>query len=125
MSIPFLSDNEPRLGMSPVDGCGALTLSDLTSIKISFITLQILEGSLVWHCRSSGSFVFQLPAIKRGLNLQTSVNKSTPVYYSDCSTLHGFFTSHARQFMAFFFFSTVYDLTRVLYTYANYALKLD
>lgn len=124
MSIPFLSDNEPRLGILPVDGCGALTLSDLTSIKISFIALQIPEGSLVWHCRS-GSFVFQLPTMKRGLNLQKSVNKSTPVYYSDCSTLHGFFISHARQFMTFLFFSRVYDLTRVLYTYANYALKLD
>ena len=111
MSIPFLADNELGLGISPVDGCGALTLSDLTSIKISFIAPQIPED-----CRSSCSSVFQVPAMNRGLNLQTFVNKSTPMYYSDCSTLHRFFTSHARQFMAFFFFSRVYDLTRVLYT---------
>ena len=73
---------------------------------------------------SSSSSVFQLPAIKRELNLQPAVNRSTPVSSSDCSTLHRSFVSHARQFMAFFFFSRVYDLTRVLYTYANYALKL-
>lgn len=77
MSIPFLADNGLRLGISPVDGCGALTLSDLTSIKISFIAPQIPED-----CRSSGSSVFQVPAMKRGLNFQTFVNKSTPMYYT-------------------------------------------